>query len=101
MKFINSNDTICAIATGGSISAIAVIRISGLNAIEIVNKIFSKDISKSKSHTIHFGTVRDQNKVIDEVLVSIFKNHRSYTEKKVLRYRVMDLYLYNKELFTY
>ena len=79
MKFINSNDTICAIATGGSISAIAVIRISGLNAIEIVNKIFSKDISKSKSHTIHFGTVRDQNKVIDEVLVSIFKNHRSYT----------------------
>ena len=60
-------------------SAVAVIRVSGLNAIEIVNKIFSKNISKEKSHTIHFGTVRDQNKIIDEVLVSIFKNHRSYT----------------------
>jgi len=60
-------------------SAVAVIRISGLNAIEIVNKIFSKNISTAKSHTIHFGTVRDKNKIIDEVLVSIFKNHRSYT----------------------
>ena len=58
MKFINSNDTICAIATGGSMSAVAVIRVSGLNAIEIVNKVFSKNISTEKSHTIHFGTVR-------------------------------------------
>ena len=49
MKFINSNDTICAIATGGSMSAVAVIRVSGLNAIEIVNKIFVKT-SQKKNH---------------------------------------------------
>ena len=55
MNYFNHQDTICAIATGGGMSAIAVIRISGNKAIDIVNSIFSKNIKNVKTHTIHFG----------------------------------------------
>jgi len=79
MNYFNPEDTICAITTGGGISAIAVIRISGKDSISICNKVFSKDISKSKSHTIHFGTIKQNKKIIDEVLLSIFKDGKSFT----------------------
>lgn len=73
-------DTICAIATPPGIGAIAVIRLSGKNAITIANKIFyGTDLLQQPSHTIHFGTIRNNNKIIDEVLVSIFKEKKSYT----------------------
>jgi len=79
MNNLLQEDTICALATGGGLSAIAIIRLSGKEAIKITNSIFSKDISAAKTHTIHFGTITDNNKIIDEVLVSIFKDSKSYT----------------------
>ena len=79
MKYFNPEDTICAITTGGGMSAIAVIRISGNNAINSTNSIFSKDIRDAKSHTIHFGTILDNTDVVDEVLISIFKGEKSFT----------------------
>tara|TARA_B100001758_G_scaffold247425_1_gene265193 strand:- start:1710 stop:3062 length:1353 start_codon:yes stop_codon:yes gene_type:complete len=79
MNYFNPEDTICAITTGGGMSAIAIIRISGNKAIEVTNSVFSKDISSCKSHTLHFGNFTYNTKVIDEVLVSIFKGERSFT----------------------
>ncbi|MAU36841.1 MAG: tRNA uridine-5-carboxymethylaminomethyl(34) synthesis GTPase MnmE [Flavobacteriales bacterium] len=79
MKIFNPEDTICAITTGGGMSAIAVIRISGKHAISISNSIFSKNINNFKSHTIHFGNITDQKRIVDEVLLSIFKDNNSFT----------------------
>ena len=67
------NDTIAAIstATGGSIS---IIRVSGTDSIKIVNKIFKgKDLLNVNSHTINYGYIVENNKIIDEVLVSVMK----------------------------
>ncbi len=73
-------DTICALATPPGIGAIAVIRLSGVNAVEIANNcFFGKDLSKVDSHTLHFGTLRDGEKIIDEVLLSVFKDGKSFT----------------------
>ena len=79
MKYFNRDETICAVATGSSMSAIAVIRVSGPKAIKITDSIFSKNILNKKTHTIHFGNIIENNKIIDEVLVSIFKEGKSYT----------------------
>ena len=79
MNYFNPEDTICAITTGGGMSAIAVIRISGDKAISICNEVFSKDLLNVDSHTIHFGNIVQKNKIIDEVLVSIFKDGKSFT----------------------
>ncbi|WP_298367388.1 tRNA uridine-5-carboxymethylaminomethyl(34) synthesis GTPase MnmE [uncultured Lutibacter sp.] len=83
------NDTIIALATSAGVGAIAVIRLSGLNAIEIVNKHFKskfgkKELTTVKSHTIHLGNIVDNDRIIDEVLVSIFKNPNSYTGENVV-----------------
>ncbi len=79
------NDTIVALATAQGISAIAVIRLSGMDAIGIVAKSFrGKDLLKQPSHTIHFGTLRDGDKIIDEVLVSIFKEPNSFTKENAI-----------------
>ena len=64
-------DTIAAISTALGVGAISIIRVSGKDAIKIVNKIFDVDILNAKSHTIHYGHIIDENKVIDEVLVSV------------------------------
>ena len=84
MNNLLQEDTICALATGGGLSAIAVLRLSGKEAIKITNAVFSKDISASKSHTIHFGTISDSTKIIDEVLISIFKDGKSYTGEETV-----------------
>ena len=84
MNNLIQEDTICALATGGGLSAIAVIRLSGKEAINITNTIFSRDILNVKSHTIHFGTISKNDKIIDEVLVSIFKNGKSYTGEETV-----------------
>ena len=84
MNNLIQEDTICALATGGGLSAIAVIRLSGKEAIKITNTIFSRDILNVKSHTIHFGTISKNDKIIDEVLVSIFKNGKSYTGEETV-----------------
>jgi tRNA modification GTPase len=76
------NDTIVALATAQGISAIAVIRLSGKNAITLVQQVFSgKKLEEQPSHTIHFGTIKDGDKTIDEVLVSIFKEPNSFTKE--------------------
>ncbi len=81
-----SQDTIVALATSpGANGAIAVIRLSGTQAIAITNTIFKgKDLLVQPSHTIHFGTVRDGDDIIDEVLVSLFKGPNSYTKEHVV-----------------
>ncbi len=79
------NDTIVAPATASGVSAIAVIRLSGKEAISICNKIFKgKDLSIQPTHTIHFGTIRDGERIIDEVLVSLFKGPKSFTKEDVI-----------------
>ena len=88
MNKIN-NDTIIALATSSGVGAIAVIRLSGEDAINIVNKFFKskygkKDLTTVKSHTIHLGNIINNNNIIDEVLVSIFKNPHSYTGENVV-----------------
>lgn len=75
-----SNDTICALSTANGVGAIAVIRISGKEAFIITSKIFSKDLTKQNSHTVHFGVIRnDQQEVIDEVLVTVLQEGKSFT----------------------
>lgn len=78
-------EPICALATAPGIGAISVIRVSGQDAIEIVNQIFyGKDLTKVKSHTAHFGTIRDKEHIIDEVLITVFKSPKSFTKEDVI-----------------
>ena len=78
-------DTIVALATPSGIGAIGVIRLSGNEAIDICNQVFKgKDLTCQPSHTIHFGTIRDGDRVLDEVLVSIFIAPKSFTRENVV-----------------
>jgi len=78
-------DTIVALATPNGIGAIAVIRLSGLDAIAIANSVWKgKDLTKQASHTIHFGHIVDGDLVLDEVLASLFVAPRSYTRENVV-----------------
>jgi len=75
-------DTIIALATPQGVSALAIIRLSGKDCIELTQNIFrGKDLSQQPSHTLHFGTLMDEEKPIDEVLVSIFKEGNSFTKE--------------------
>ncbi len=82
------NDTIVALATPSGSGAIAVIRLSGKEAITIGSKFFKsisgKSLSNQKSHTVHLGHIVDEPRVIDEVLVTIFKDPHSYTGENVV-----------------
>ena len=82
------NDSIIALATPSGVGAISVIRISGEDAIDILSKFFisvsGKVLKNQKTHTIHLGHIVDNTQIIDEVLVSIFKNPRSYTGENVV-----------------
>lgn len=77
-------ETIAAIATPLSQGAISIIRLSGERAIEIASSIFSKDLSNVMPNTIHYGLIKDAQKPIDEVLVSVFKAPHSYTAEDVV-----------------
>ena len=79
MKRVNYEDTICALATGGGMSAIALIRISGNKSISTINNLFSKDLIGKQSHTVHFGNIMDKENIIDEVIVTIFQKNQSFT----------------------
>ena len=82
------HDSIIALATPSGIGAISVIRISGEDAINIVSKKFNsisgKKLKNQKTHTIHLGHIIENNRIIDEVLVSVFKNPSSYTGENVV-----------------
>ena len=74
------SDTICAVSTALGIGAISIIRVSGEEAINIVNKIFKgKDLTKVNSHTVNYGHIMQNNKLIDEVLVTIMHQPKTYT----------------------
>ena len=73
------NNTIVALSTPFMESAIAVIRLSGNDAIDIVNKMFTKDLTNAKSQTIHYGYLKYNDEIIDEVMVSVFRAPRTYT----------------------
>ena len=78
-------DTIVALATPPGLGAIAVIRLSGKNAINIVNQIFpSKDLLQQVSHTLHVGLLKYNDEILDEVVVSIYKNPKSYTGENIV-----------------
>lgn len=72
-------DNICAIATPYGTGAISIIRCSGPNAIELVNNIFKgKNLTKCKSHTIHYGYIMDNNEIVDEVVCNLFIGPKSF-----------------------
>ena len=75
------NDTICAVSTAINDAGINIIRVSGVDAIEITNSIFKgKNLLKQQSHTVHYGHIIDDNKnILDEVLVSVFRAPRTFT----------------------
>jgi len=84
-----NQDTIIALATPSGMGAIAVIRLSGEDSISVVDAVFkskigNKSLSKQKTHTIHLGHIVDNDRFIDEVLVSVFKNPNSYTGENVI-----------------
>ena len=78
-------DTICAISTSTGIGAISIVRVSGPEAISIVNKIFKgKDLTKAESHTINYGHIVDEDTIVDEVLVSIMKAPKTFTTEDIV-----------------
>lgn len=78
------NDTICAISTALGVGAISIIRVSGDEAIDIVNKIFDKDLIKKESHTINYGHIVYNGEIIDEVMVSIMKSPKTFTKEDIV-----------------
>lgn len=79
------DDTIVAISTSLGVGAISIIRLSGEDSINIVNKIFKgKDLTTVPTHTIHYGYIVDNNETIDEVLVSIMRTPKTYTKENIV-----------------
>lgn len=81
----NPKNTIIALATALGTGSVAIIRVSGKDAIKTVNKVFlGKDLNKVQGNTIHFGRIKDDAKEIDQVLVSVFKSPISYTGENLV-----------------
>lgn len=79
------NENICAISTALGVGAISIVRCSGPDVINIVNKIFKgTNIENVSSHTIHYGHIVDGNDVIDEVLVSVMRAPKTFTMEDVV-----------------
>src|SRR5215469_12708407 len=79
-KLTGWDDTIVALATPPGVSAIGIVRVSGAGALNIVDQLFpSKNLQEYPSHSLHVGFLKEGDIVLDEVVVSIFKNPRSYT----------------------
>lgn len=75
-------DTIVALATAPGVGAIAVIRLSGDKSFDLTNQVFdAKNLIDQKSHTVHFGNILDGEEIVDEVLVTLFKNPHSFTKE--------------------
>ncbi|MGV9003583.1 tRNA uridine-5-carboxymethylaminomethyl(34) synthesis GTPase MnmE [Flavobacterium sp.] len=83
-----NQDTIVALASPSGAGAIAIIRLSGNEAITLASLVFEsvsgKDLAKQKTHTIHLGHIVDEGKIYDQVLLSIFKNPNSYTGEDII-----------------
>ena len=84
MNAYSPEDTIAALATANGVAAIGVIRISGPKTFEVLKQVFrGKDLGRVPSHTAHFGRVADGDNELDEVLVTVFRNPKSYTGEDV------------------
>jgi tRNA modification GTPase len=82
---MNNVQTIVALSTPSGSGALGVIRLSGPDAISIINSIFKgKDLTKQASHTLHFGLIMDQDAILDEVVVGLFLAPKSYTKENVV-----------------
>lgn len=81
-------DTIAAVATTVGESSINVIRISGKDSINVVNKIFSKNLNNVETHTVHYGFILENNEKIDEVFVSVFLAPKSFTTENIVEISV-------------
>ena len=79
------DDTIVALATPPGIGALGIIRLSGKNSISIINALFpSKDLNRQASHTLHIGYLKNADKILDEVVISLYKSPRSYTAEDIV-----------------
>ena len=81
-------NTFAAISTGLTNSGISIVRMCGSNAVEIIDRVFKaksgKKISEAKSHTIHYGYIKNNNEKIDEVLVSVMKAPKTFTKEDIV-----------------
>lgn len=78
-------DTIAAISTALGVGAISIIRVSGDDSLDIVNRVFKGvDLTKVKSHTIHYGHIVENNEIIDEVLVSVMLSPKTFTKENIV-----------------
>jgi tRNA modification GTPase len=86
MKVEIKEDTIIALATPPGVGAISVIRMSGTNSIAAIDKVFSGKvkIAEAKSHTVHYGNIIENDELIDDVLVSVFRAPNSYTAEDIV-----------------
>jgi len=78
------DDTICALSTAQGMGAIAVIRLSGPDALPILNGVFSKEVSDASGYTVHYGTITEGEEAIDDVVVSVFRGPKSFTGEDVV-----------------
>jgi tRNA modification GTPase len=82
LDMLHQQEPIIALSTPPGKSAIAVIRLSGKDVVNIVNQVFKgKDLTQQPSHTIHFGTIDYKEEIIDEVLIALFKAPHSFTQE--------------------
>lgn len=85
MNYFGKNtDTICALSTANGVGGIAVIRVSGNRAFAIVSSVFSKDLVGSISHTVHFGRIKRENDILDEVLITVLGEGKSFTGEETV-----------------
>ena len=77
-------DTICAISTSMGIGAISIVRVTGPNTIDIVDSIFDHDLKNASSHTIHYGHIKYNEEIIDEVLVMLMRGPKTYTTEDTI-----------------
>lgn len=79
------NDTIAAISTALGVGAISIIRISGKDSIKVANSVFKgTNLEEVKTHTIHYGYIKDNDEIIDEVLVSVMKSPKTFTTEDIV-----------------
>lgn len=78
---MHQQDTIVAISTPPGLGAIGLIRLSGPEAVAIVDKVFSKNIAQAKGYTLHYGQIHKDGDLLDDVVVSVFRGPRSYTKE--------------------
>jgi len=76
--------TICAISTGSGSAALALIRLSGHEALSIANRCFSKDILNADGYTVHYGAIKKESEIIDDVVLTVFRGPKSFTGEDIV-----------------